>query len=98
VLRGYQGKSSIFTQEAVRTFVEFEAKLGFDASSKEAGFVEHEQAPLSFVASGATGCSVFIDPQRDAVIVFLSNAGYSGHQSRRLPALRADIHAALLDL
>lgn len=98
VLRGYQGKSSIFTQEAVRSFVEPEVKLGFDIPSEEAGFVDRERAPLSFIASGSAGSSVFIDPQRDAVIVFLSNAGYSGHQSRRFPALRADIHAALLDL
>jgi CubicO group peptidase (beta-lactamase class C family) len=98
VLRGYQGRSSVFTQEAIRAFVEPEIKLCFDAPSKEAGYVDCEQAPLAFVANGATGCSVFIDPQRDAVIVFLSNAGYSGSQSRRFPALRADIHAALLDL
>jgi CubicO group peptidase (beta-lactamase class C family) len=98
VLRGYQGRSSLFTQDAVRAFVEPEVKLGFDVSSPELGFVEREKAPHAFVAFGSSGCSVFIDPQRDAVIVFLSNAGYSGHQSRRFPALRADIHAALLDL
>ncbi len=98
VLHGYQGCSSVFTQEAVKAFVEPDAKLGFDVPSKETGFIDHENAPQSFVASGATGCSVFIDPQRDAVIVFLSNAGYSGHQSRRFPSLRSDIHAALLDI
>jgi CubicO group peptidase (beta-lactamase class C family) len=98
VLRGYQGRSAVFTHDAVRAFVEPQVKLGFDTPSKDSGFVDREHAQLSFVATGATGCSVFIDPQRDAVIVFLSNAGYSGHQSRRFPALRADIHAALLDL
>jgi CubicO group peptidase (beta-lactamase class C family) len=105
VLRGYKGLSEIFTAEAVRAFVAPEAtsakeprKLGFEMPSKEAGFVDRETAPKAFVSSSDTGCSVFIDPQRDVVIVFLSNAGFSGHQSRRFPGLLADIHAALLDV
>jgi CubicO group peptidase (beta-lactamase class C family) len=98
ILRGFKGQSSIFTQEAVRTFVGSEVKLGFDTPSKENGFIETSLATDGFVSFGSTGCSVYIDPQRDAVIVFLSNAGYSGHQSRRFAGLRADVHAALLDL
>ena len=98
VLRGYKGLSPLFTREAVRAFVEPQTKLGFDSPSKEAGFVDSSSAPLAFVSAGATGCSVFIDPQRDAVVVFLGNAGYAGHQSRRFAGLRADIHAAILDL
>jgi CubicO group peptidase (beta-lactamase class C family) len=105
VLKGYKGHSEIFTPEAVRAFVNPENgtgkephKLGFDAPSKEVGFVDREFTPKAFVALSDTGCSVFLDPQRDMVIVFLSNAGFSGHQSRRFPGLLADMHAALLDI
>jgi CubicO group peptidase (beta-lactamase class C family) len=105
VLRGYKGLSEIFTAEAVKAFVSPEVssvkeshKLGFETPVKEAGFVDREFAPKAFVSSSDTGCSVFIDPQRDMVIVLLSNAGFSGHQSRRFPGLLSDIHAALLDV
>lgn len=105
VLKGYKGVSEIFTAEAVRAFVQPDAvggresrKLGFEAPSKELGFVDGELAPEAFVAVGSTGCSVFVDPRRDIIVVFLSNAGFSGHFSRRFPALRADVHTALLDV
>jgi CubicO group peptidase (beta-lactamase class C family) len=98
VLRAYRGQSALITQDAVKAFVGSQAKLGFEVPTKEQGFFDSAVAPLAFVSAGNTGCSVCIDPQRDAVIVFLSNAGYSGHQSRRFAGLRADIHAALLDL
>jgi len=105
VLRGYKGLSDLFTAEAVKAFVAPEPgsakephKLGFETPAKEAGFVDREVAPKAFVSSSETGCSVFIDPQRDVVIVLLSNAGFSGHHSRRFPGLLSDIHAALLDV
>jgi CubicO group peptidase (beta-lactamase class C family) len=75
-----------------------EHKLGFDASTKEAGFIDTKAAPHAFVAVGSTGCSVFIDPATETIVVFLTNAGFSGHSSRRFPALRADIHTALMSL
>jgi len=105
VLKGYHGLSDIFTPEAVRAFVATESiaaksdrKLGFEAPTSDAGFVAKESAPAAFVAAAGTGSSVYIDPSRDVVVVMLSNAGFSGHHSRRFLPLRADIHAALLDL
>lgn len=98
ILLGYHGKSSVFTADSVRAFVEPEVKLGFETPSQDSGFVERESAPQAFVVTGNTGSSIYIDPQRDAIIVMLSNAGFSGHYSRRFMSLRSDIHAALLDL
>ncbi len=105
VLKGYHGLSDIFTPEAVRAFVASESvaaksdrKLGFDSPSSQSGFVEKEVAPAAFVAASGTGSSVYIDPSRDVIVVMLSNAGFSGHHSRRFLPLRADIHAAILDL
>ncbi len=105
ILKGYHGTSDIFTAEAVRSFVSPEVavpksdrKLGFDAPSRAGGFVEKDQAPFSFVAAAKNGSSVYIDPTRDIVVVFLNNAGFSGHYSRRFLPLAADIHAALLHI
>ena len=98
ILNGYHGRSGLFSAEVVRDFVEPEFMLGFEPPTKDGGFVNRDDAQSAFVTVGATGSSVYIDPRRDAVVVFLSNAGFSGHQSRRFPGLRADIHAALLDL
>jgi CubicO group peptidase (beta-lactamase class C family) len=105
LLKGYKGTSDFFTAEAVRAFVHPDSvggreadKLGFETPSRELGFIDHEAMPDAFVAFGSTGCSVFIDPRRDAIVVFLTNAGFSGHFSRRFQGLRADVHAAVLDV
>lgn len=105
ILAGYRGESQFLAADVVRTFVSPESvgakgehKLGFDASTKEAGFIDTKAAPHAFVAVGSTGCSVFIDPATETIVVFLTNAGFSGHSSRRFPALRADIHTALMSL
>jgi CubicO group peptidase (beta-lactamase class C family) len=105
ILRGYRGQSSMLTQDATRAFVAPEGlgarvtrKLGFASPSRDVGFVDLELAPEAFVTYSSTGCSVYLDPRRDTVVVFLSNAGFSGHQPRRFASLRADIHAALIDV
>jgi CubicO group peptidase (beta-lactamase class C family) len=105
ILSGYLGESQFLAADVVRTFVspesmgaKVEHKLGFDSSTKEAGFLDTKAAPHAFVAVGSTGCSVFIDPATETIVVFLTNAGFSGHSSRRFPALRADIHTALMSL
>jgi CubicO group peptidase (beta-lactamase class C family) len=105
VLKGYHGISEIFTPEAVQAFVASESvaaksdrKLGFESPSVQSGFVAKEVAPAAFVTASSTGSSVYIDPSRDAVVVMLSNGGFSGHHSRRFLPLRSDIHAAVLDL
>lgn len=103
IVRSYRGESQFLPAEVVCTFMAPELmgakndhKLGFDAPSKEAGFVDSKIAPHACVSAGSTGCSVFLDPETQTVIVFLTNAGFSGHTSRRFAALRADIHAALM--
>ncbi len=102
IVRGYRGESSLLSRGAVADFVVSETtpghRLGFATTSRESGFVEGKSAPRAFVTSGATGCSVFIDPDSDTVVVFLTNAGYSGHTSRRFLGLRSDIHAAIMGL
>jgi CubicO group peptidase (beta-lactamase class C family) len=104
LVRAYRGDSELFAQEALRSFWSPEIpgikagwKLGFEGSSREHGFVESKLAPMAVVASSSTGCSVFIDPLSEVVVVLLSNAGFSGHVSRRFNALRADIHQAVFE-
>jgi CubicO group peptidase (beta-lactamase class C family) len=104
MLKGFKGESSVFTKDLTRSFFEPDVpglkpgwKLGWDASSKEAGFAEGKSAPQAVVTSGATGCSVFIDPERELVAVLLSNAGFSGHLNRRFHPWRSELHTALLE-
>lgn len=102
--RAYRGESELFSQEALRSFwspdipgIKSGWKLGFESSSREGGFVEAKLAPTAVVASSSTGCSVFIDPLSEVVVVFLSNAGFSGHTPRRFNAVRTDIHQAVVE-
>ncbi len=102
--RAYRGESELFAQDTLRAFwspdipgIKSGWKLGFESSSREGGFVEAKLAPTAVVASGSTGCSVFIDPLSEVVVVFLSNAGFSGHTPRRFGAMRAEIHQAIFE-
>jgi CubicO group peptidase (beta-lactamase class C family) len=105
ILKAYQGESTLFTREVVRSFWEPELpgikpgwKLGFSASSKDTGFVETKAAPDAVCVSSVGGCSVYIDPSRELVAVLLSNAGFSGAANRRFLSLRSELHTALLEV
>jgi CubicO group peptidase (beta-lactamase class C family) len=104
LLKAYRGESELFAQDSLRSFwspdipgIKSGWKLGFDSSSREAGFVDAKLAPTAVVASSSTGCSVFIDPLSEMVVVFLSNAGFSGQGSRRFSTLRGEVHQALFE-
>jgi CubicO group peptidase (beta-lactamase class C family) len=105
ILKGYRGDSLLLSREAVAAFLSPESatsqlgsRLGFASAARENGFVENKSAPRAFVTFGGTGCSAFIDPETETIAVFLTNAGFSGHTSRRFLGLRADIHAAVMGL
>lgn len=105
ILRGYRGESSFVSKEAVAAFLSSEStisqashRLGVSAAARENGFVESKSSSRAFVTFSSTGCSAFIDPDTETIVVFLSNAGFSGHMSRRFLGLRADIHAAVMGL
>lgn len=103
MLRALRGESQLCTQETARTFMYPELpqlkaglKLGFDAFIKDAGS-EQQGASTAVTTINAGGCSVVLDPALDMATVFLSNAPFSAHHNKRFPALRAEIHAALLE-
>ncbi len=105
VMRAYRGESELLSREVVRTFWNPESvgvkngwKLCFNPSSKESGFVETKAAPDAVCIASDGGCSVYIDPARELVVVLLSNAGFSGSQSRRFLSLRSEVHTALLEV
>lgn len=104
LLKAYRGESELFAQEAVRSFwspdlpgIKAGWKLGFEGSSRETGFVDAKLAPMAVVASSRTGCSVFIDPLNEVVVVFLSNAGFAGSALRRFSSVRAELHQGVFE-
>jgi CubicO group peptidase (beta-lactamase class C family) len=105
ILRGYRGESSLLSRDAVAEFLSSESatpqtgsRLGFATAARENGFVESKGDSRAFVTLGGTGCSAFVDPETETIVVFLTNAGFSGHTSRRFLGLRTDIHAAIMGL
>ncbi len=105
LVRAYGGKSSFVKQDVVRTVWNPEAqqgggivhKLGFETPTKEGGFVDGRTSPDAVVASSATGCSVLMDPSRELVVVFLSNASFMGQLTKRFHALRSELHSAVIE-
>lgn len=70
--------------------------LGFQLRSPDiesSGYVFSETA---FGHTGFTGTSLWVDPQRQAVVALLSNEVYRGRQSRIVLPFRVDVHTRIV--
>ncbi|MBX2844323.1 MAG: serine hydrolase [Flammeovirgaceae bacterium] len=77
--------------------------LGFDKpklESKERGYVGVSASDRSFGHSGYTGAFTWVDPERDLLVVFLSNRVYQTRENRKIYQLKIyqNLHQTLYDL
>lgn len=103
ILNAVHGRSELITPDVARSFLGYEntpdghGGFGFSVSTKEDGFVATKDAPHARVAVSGTGSSVYIDCERETVIVFLGGTATSAQSIRKLNSLRAEVHAAIVE-
>ena len=104
ILDGVHGRSELIAPDVARSFLGYENSVGgqsgpfgFSVPTKEDGFIAEKNAPHARVAVSGTGSSVYIDCEREAVIVFLGGAAASAQSIRKLNSLRAEIHSAIVE-
>ncbi len=89
--------------ETVRRFMERQASpegtsraLGWD-TPREGGFAGALASPRAVMHTGFTGTSIYIDPERDAFIVLLTNRVHPTRRNGLIFEARPAIHTAVLE-
>jgi CubicO group peptidase (beta-lactamase class C family) len=71
-------------------------RLGWDAKSAEGSSAGRRMSPRSFGHLGFTGTSVWCDPERDLVVVLLTNRVHPGRANEKIKGFRPAFHDGVL--
>lgn len=104
LLKAYKGEIKGLSQEVVKHFLDFREKnfdfsLGFMLQSKNGysatggAFSEKTVGHLGF-----TGCSFFVDLERDFIVVLLTNRVYFGRENQKIKDFRLYFHKEIKKL
>ena len=86
--------------EMTRVQAEFDGirrGLGFALWSPDPEASSNPFSPSTFGHTGFTGTCLWIDPERDLVVAFLTNDVYGGREGRGIADLRIQIHRAIVE-
>ena len=72
--------------------------IGFDLWSADPEVSSNPFSPSTFGHTGFTGTCLWMDPERDLVVAFLTNEIYHGRDDRKLAPLRVDVHRAVVEM
>jgi serine-type D-Ala-D-Ala carboxypeptidase len=72
--------------------------IGFQLWLDDPEYSFHPLSPRTFGHTGFTGTNVWIDPERQVVIAFLTNEVYNGRQHRIIGEVRPVVHRAIVDV
>jgi serine-type D-Ala-D-Ala carboxypeptidase len=86
--------------EMTRVQAEFDGMrrgLGFALWSPDPEASSNPFSPSTFGHTGFTGTCLWVDPERDLVVAFLTNDVYGGREGRGIADLRVQIHRAIVE-
>jgi len=97
----YNGKQ-FFKSETVKLFTkryspESTRALGWDTKSATRSSAGNKFSKKSFGHTGFTGTSVWIDPERQLFVVFLTNRVYPSRENKKIINVRPKLHDAVID-
>jgi CubicO group peptidase (beta-lactamase class C family) len=71
--------------------------LGWDTKKAEHSWAGTLVSERAFIHTGFTGTSVVVDPDRDFIIVFLTNRVCPSRENSKITAIRPKVHDAILN-
>jgi CubicO group peptidase (beta-lactamase class C family) len=99
---GIYGRKRILKSQTIRVFMERQATppgtvraLGW-ATPAAGSFPGDLASPHAIIHTGFTGTSIYIDPERDAFIILLTNRVHPTRNNVRIEQARPAIHTAVL--
>ncbi len=103
MLSAYRGEEKAFlSRPLLREFWDWRSPLGgtwalgFDRPSQEGSSAGERFSRQALGHLGFTGTSFWLDPQRDLIVVFLTNRVHLGREPNRLRAFRPALHDLVL--
>jgi CubicO group peptidase (beta-lactamase class C family) len=103
ILAALKSRDSLFDPIPVRTFCEragfvegCDRALGFDTPSKEDSSSGRFFSPNSLGHTGFTGTSLWIDPEKELIVVLLTNRVFMGESNLRIKAFRPLLHDTIM--
>lgn len=103
MLTSLKKPNGFFDQEIMKLFVtpclyvhESSRALGFDTKSEEGSSCGYLFSKSSFGHTGFTGTSLWVDPDRELVTVFLTNRVIMGESDMRIKILRPKLHDEII--
>lgn len=99
-LKALKGQSSWLTQETALSFTKKVSKegtraIGFDTKSKTGSSLGELFGEQAFGHLGYTGCSVWIDPEKEAFVVLLTNRVHPSRYNDQIRHFRKRVHAEI---
>jgi beta-N-acetylhexosaminidase len=96
----YQNKR-IINSETVELFTKRQSDenpraLGWDIKSETGSSAGNLFSKDSFGHTGFTGTSIWVDPDRNLFVVFLTNRVYPSRENKKLLAIRPQLHDAII--
>ena len=96
--------TSLLKRETIDEMTHLQAKfnrvrrgLGFALWSPDPEASSNPFSPSTYGHTGFTGTCLWIDPQRDLVVAFLTNEVYNGRENRGIADLRLHVHRAIVE-
>jgi CubicO group peptidase (beta-lactamase class C family) len=103
ILQVLDGRTGAFSRDTLRTFIT--RRTDVPGSSRALGWdtmlptssCGTKLSPRAFGHTGFTGTSLWIDPERDLYIVFLTNRVHPSRANERIKGIRPALHDAVLE-
>lgn len=103
LLEAHRGRSSYLSRETLRLFLAGQecksgqtVKFGWDTPSKENGMADSGLKEGAFGYNGFTGCSLWMEPEREVVVVLMSNRIHPTRNNKKILNFRPELFRAIL--
>jgi CubicO group peptidase (beta-lactamase class C family) len=103
-LDSYRGRAKFFERDLVKRFWRRSAlpgstrALGFDTPSPKGSTAGRRFGPRSVGHTGFTGTSLWIDPERELIVVLLTNRVHPSRDNRAIRGFRPELHNLVVEV
>ena len=99
--KGFYKNKRIINSETVELFTKRQSQessraLGWDTKSETGSSAGNLFGTISFGHTGFTGTSIWVDPDRNLFVVFLTNRVYPSREKNKLLSIRPKLHDAVI--
>lgn len=103
LLEANKGRSSYLSRETMRLFLSGQecrmgqmVKFGWDSPSKENGLLDSGLKATAFGYNGFTGCSLWMEPEREIVVVLMTNRIHPTRANKKILSFRPELMRTIL--